>query len=93
MVLEQPGRGAPADRGCPQPRDATVTVGDAGAGRFSVLSFREERLSAVESLGRPADHLAARRLRAGDRLPSPQDAAAPDFQLKRFAAEPTPATT
>ena len=75
------------------PDDLTMTIGDVGAGRFSVLSFRGNRLSAVESLSRPADHLAARRLLAGTRLPSPQDAAAPEFQLKRFAAEPATATT
>ena len=73
--------------------DATVTVGEVDAGRFSVLSFCGERLTAVESMGRPADHLAARRLLAGLRLPTPHDAAAPEFLLKRFAADPTPATT
>jgi 3-phenylpropionate/trans-cinnamate dioxygenase ferredoxin reductase component len=72
------------------PEDATVTIGDVDAGKFSVLSFREGRLTCVESLNRPADHLAARRLLAGDRLPTPGDVAAPDFQLKKFAAGLTP---
>ena len=72
------------------PEDATVTIGDVEAGKFSVLSFRGGRLTCVESLNRPADHLAARRLLAGDRLPTPGDVAAPDFQLKKFAAGLTP---
>ncbi len=72
------------------PDDPTVTIGDVEAGKFSVLSFRDDRLTCVESLNRPADHLAARRLLAGDRLPTPGDVAAPDFQLKKFAAGLTP---
>ena len=40
----------------------TVVVGDRAAGKFSVLSFRDDVLIAVESVNRPADHIAARRL-------------------------------
>ena len=74
------------------PGDVSMTVGDVGGGRFSVLSFRDGRLTCVESLNRPADHLAARRLLGGDRLPTPGEAAEPDFQLKKFAAGLTPVT-
>jgi 3-phenylpropionate/trans-cinnamate dioxygenase ferredoxin reductase component len=46
---------------------ASVVIGDPSAGKFSVLRFAGERLVCVESIGRPADHLAARRLlAAGD---------------------------
>jgi 3-phenylpropionate/trans-cinnamate dioxygenase ferredoxin reductase subunit len=72
------------------PDDPTVTIGAVEAGKFSVLSFRDDRLTCVESLNRPADHLAARRLLAGDRRPGPGDVTAPDFQLKKFAADLSP---
>lgn len=65
--------------------DGAVTVGSPEQGSFSVLCFRKERLVAVESVNRPMDHMAARRLLArGARLPSPADAAIPDFELKAW---------
>ena len=68
------------------PDDVSVTVGDVASGKFSVFCFRDGRLRCVESMNRPADHLAARRLLDGDRLPTPSEVAEPDFQLKKFAA-------
>lgn len=44
--------------------DLTETVGDPDTGRFSVYCFAAGRLLGVESVNRPADHLAARRLLA-----------------------------
>jgi 3-phenylpropionate/trans-cinnamate dioxygenase ferredoxin reductase subunit len=49
---------------------------------FSVLLFRDEALIAVESVNRPADHMAARRLLAGGIPLSRWEAAAADFTLK-----------
>ncbi|MFW0796286.1 FAD-dependent oxidoreductase [Gordonia sp. CPCC 205515] len=42
----------------------TVVVGDRSAGKFSALGFANGRLVSVESVGAPADHLAARKLLA-----------------------------
>ncbi len=75
------------------PADATVTLGDVDAGKFSVLSFRDGLMTCVESLNRPADHLAARRLLGADRRPTPEDVSAPDFRLKTFAAGLVPLPT
>ncbi|GAA5161380.1 MULTISPECIES: NAD(P)/FAD-dependent oxidoreductase [Amycolatopsis] len=72
--------------GLAQAADTAVVSGDVASGRFSVLRFREERLVAVESVNRPADHLAARRLLAAGGSLSPADAAAPSFSLKEFEA-------
>lgn len=65
------------------PDDAGV-VRRTGAG-FSMFRFRDGRLSAVESVDRPADHMAARRLIAAGRSPSPEQAADPGFDLKALA--------
>lgn len=63
---------------------AEIVCGDLAQGSFSVLCFAEGRLCCVESVNRPADHMAARRLLAA-RVPLPlHDAAAPDFDLKAW---------
>nr|WP_243639200.1 FAD/NAD(P)-binding oxidoreductase [Streptacidiphilus pinicola] len=60
--------------------DAEVYVVDS-PDAFSVLLFRGDELLAVESVNRPADHLAARRL-LDNRIPlSRRDATAADFSL------------
>jgi 3-phenylpropionate/trans-cinnamate dioxygenase ferredoxin reductase component len=41
--------------------DRTVMRGDPATGRFSVFCYRGDRLLGVESVNRPADHMAARR--------------------------------
>ncbi|MFS3128582.1 NAD(P)/FAD-dependent oxidoreductase [Nocardioides sp. Bht2] len=64
--------------------ETRVVVGSPPTGRFSVLRFEGDRLVAVDSVNRPADHLAARRVLAGPRRPSPESARAPGFDLKRF---------
>lgn len=72
--------------------DRTHPLGGPGTGRFSVLLFRAERLIAVESVNRPGDHAAARRLLASGRTVTARDATAPGFDLKgavRTAAEST----
>jgi 3-phenylpropionate/trans-cinnamate dioxygenase ferredoxin reductase subunit len=66
--------------------DEVVVCGDPQAGRFSVLCFRAGRLCGVESVGRPGDHVAARRLLASsDPGLTPAAAAAADFDLKTYA--------
>jgi 3-phenylpropionate/trans-cinnamate dioxygenase ferredoxin reductase subunit len=42
--------------------DDAVLRGDVSQGKFSVLRFRGERLTAVESINNAADHMAARKL-------------------------------
>ncbi|WP_410621818.1 NAD(P)/FAD-dependent oxidoreductase [Amycolatopsis sp. cmx-8-4] len=62
--------------------DRTVVAGDREAGKFSVLSFSGDVLIAVESVNRPADHIAARRLFAADPHPAYADLEASGFDLK-----------
>jgi 3-phenylpropionate/trans-cinnamate dioxygenase ferredoxin reductase component len=59
-----------------------------GAGRFSVCGFRRGRLVAVESVNKPADHIAAWRLLAAGQSPEPGQVADSAFSLKSFATEP-----
>ncbi|WP_406178849.1 NAD(P)/FAD-dependent oxidoreductase [Streptomyces canus] len=68
--------------GLGQGHDAELVVGEPDSGSFSVLLFRDDRLIAVESVGRPADHMAARRLLAGGIPLVRWEAAAADFTLK-----------
>lgn len=60
-----------------------VAVG--GGPGFSVYRFEGGLLRAVESVGRPGDHLAARRVLATRRRPTPADVREPGFSLKTFA--------
>jgi 3-phenylpropionate/trans-cinnamate dioxygenase ferredoxin reductase subunit len=64
--------------------DSAVLRGDPASGAFSVFCFKGERLLACESVNRPADHMAARRmLQAG--LPiTPEQAADEQVSLKTF---------
>ncbi|MEV6872602.1 FAD-dependent oxidoreductase [Amycolatopsis sp. NPDC051128] len=62
--------------------DRTVVAGDPAAGKFSVLSFRDDVLIAVESVNRPADHIAARRLFTADPKPAYADLEASAFDLR-----------
>jgi 3-phenylpropionate/trans-cinnamate dioxygenase ferredoxin reductase subunit len=68
--------------GVRRPGDSAVVNGDVAGGRFSVLCYREGRLVAVESLNKPADHVAARRVLATDVWPTAEQVADPDFSLK-----------
>lgn len=47
--------------GLAHPDDRSEIEGDPGSGRFSVLRFRGDQLSAVESLNDPAAHMRARK--------------------------------
>lgn len=59
-----------------------VILGEPGTGRFSVCSFRHGELVCVESVNRPADHVAARRLLAEGEGITKAEVAAPSFALK-----------
>ena len=66
MVLERPGELKLQIAGITAGHDAAVVRGDPESGSFSVFCFRDGRLIGVESVNRPADHIVARRLLAGD---------------------------
>jgi 3-phenylpropionate/trans-cinnamate dioxygenase ferredoxin reductase component len=66
--------------------DAAVVRGDPESGSFSVFCFAGGRLLGVESINRPADHIVARRLLAGDPCLAPEQAADESFDLKAHAA-------
>ncbi|WP_134730005.1 NAD(P)/FAD-dependent oxidoreductase [Amycolatopsis nivea] len=71
------------------PDRETETVRLAGDDAFSVLHFHRGRLVAVESVNRPVDHVAARRLLAGEARLSPDDARDPQFRLSDAVAART----
>lgn len=67
--------------------DHRLLLGDPTSGSFSVLRFATDRLVAVDSVNRPADHMAARKILDGERRPSPADAARTGFALRAFFAD------
>lgn len=66
--------------------DELLVAGDQQQGRFSLLAFRDERLVAVESVNRPADHMAARRILA-NQIPVSIADCHPEVNLKELARE------
>jgi len=68
--------------GLPAGHDQMVVRGEPESGKFSVFYFRQGRLCAVDSVNRPADHLAARKLIASGAPVNPQQAADESFSLK-----------
>ncbi|GAA1022378.1 pyridine nucleotide-disulfide oxidoreductase [Acrocarpospora pleiomorpha] len=65
--------------------DELQVVGDPGSGRFSVLAFHAGRLAAVESVNRPADHMAARRILSTGVVVTRAAAQLPGFALRDVA--------
>ena len=69
--------------------DETVTTGDVEARNFSVMCFSEGRFVGAESVNRPGDHMAARRLlapSAPDRFRlTREQLLRPDFDLRAYA--------
>jgi 3-phenylpropionate/trans-cinnamate dioxygenase ferredoxin reductase subunit len=62
-----------------------VTRGEPESRKFSLFYFRDGRLSAVDSVNRPGDHLAGRKLiGAGSRI-TPEQAADPSADLKALS--------
>ena len=68
--------------GLPTGFDQVVTRGDPETRKFSVFYFRGGRLLAVDSVNRPVDHLAARKLIGARSTLSPDQAADESFDLK-----------
>ena len=68
--------------GLSQNYDRTVTRGDVGQQKFSVFYFRDDRLIAVDSVNRPADHMIARRLLSAKVPMTPDQAADASVDLR-----------
>jgi 3-phenylpropionate/trans-cinnamate dioxygenase ferredoxin reductase subunit len=64
--------------------DTAVLRGDPATGSYSVFCFAGTRLLGVESVHRPADHLLARALLAGDHSLTPDVVADPDADLAGY---------
>ena len=70
--------------GLPHGADQTVVRGDPAAERFSLLSYRDGLLIAIESVGSPTDYLAVKRaLEKGMTIPA-DSAADSSVPLKRL---------
>jgi 3-phenylpropionate/trans-cinnamate dioxygenase ferredoxin reductase component len=73
--------------GLPAGYDRVAVRGQPEDGKFSAFYFRGGRLCAVDSINRPADHMAARRLIAIGASITPEQAADENVDLKAAAAE------
>jgi 3-phenylpropionate/trans-cinnamate dioxygenase ferredoxin reductase component len=62
--------------------DRTVVRGSIESGKFSVFYFRGGRLCSVDSVNRPADHMAARKLLAAGTELTPEQAADESVSIK-----------
>lgn len=71
--------------GLSMPHDHAVLRGDPASGTFSVFCFRDGKLTGVESVNKPADHMIARRLIAAGSPLTPAEAADVSFDLKTLA--------
>jgi 3-phenylpropionate/trans-cinnamate dioxygenase ferredoxin reductase component len=65
--------------------DRHVLRGDAESGQFSVFCYRGDELLGVESVNKPADHAAARRLLGAGRQVTPEQAADQSYDLRAAA--------
>ena len=61
--------------------DEAVLRGDQAGNLFSVFCFRDGRLLGIESINRPAEHMAGRKLLAGTCTLTPAQAADEEFDL------------
>ena len=68
--------------GLTQGYDDTVTLGDVSASRFSVLYFRGGGLIGIDSVNKPADHIAGRKLFGAGRTVPLATARVPGFELR-----------
>ncbi len=71
--------------------DQTVLLGSADSRQLAVMCFRGGRLLAVETANRTVDHMAARKLLLRAPTLTPEEAAAPGFDLKAYEAATRPA--
>jgi 3-phenylpropionate/trans-cinnamate dioxygenase ferredoxin reductase subunit len=74
--------------GLPAGFDRVVTRGNPETRKFSVFYFRGGKLCAVDSVNRPADHLAARKLIGARSALSPDQASDESFDLKGIVPLP-----
>jgi 3-phenylpropionate/trans-cinnamate dioxygenase ferredoxin reductase subunit len=68
--------------GLPGGHDHTVIRGEPESGKFSVFYFRRGKLCAVDSVNRPADHMAARKLIGSGTKLTPAEAADESVNLR-----------
>jgi 3-phenylpropionate/trans-cinnamate dioxygenase ferredoxin reductase subunit len=68
--------------GLSQGCDRAVTRGATESHKFSVLYFKQNRLVAIDSINRPADHMAGRKLLAAGTSLTPEQAADLSVDLK-----------
>lgn len=61
-----------------------LRIGAPEAPQFSVACFQGERCVGVESVNKAGDHIAARKLLAAGRSPTPEQVATPGFDLRKF---------
>jgi 3-phenylpropionate/trans-cinnamate dioxygenase ferredoxin reductase subunit len=66
--------------------DQIVARGSAESRKLSVFYFKQGRLSAIDSINRPLDHMIGRKLIAAGTLLTPEQAAQESFDLKALAA-------
>lgn len=71
--------------GLSMPYDDAVLRGDPATNAFSVFCFRDGKLTGVESVNKPADHMIARRLIGSGVALTPAEAADLAFDLKARA--------
>jgi 3-phenylpropionate/trans-cinnamate dioxygenase ferredoxin reductase subunit len=64
--------------------DKVVLRGTPASRKFSAFYFRSDRLLAVDSVNRFADHIAARKLLAAGTALTPEQAADESFDLKKI---------
>jgi 3-phenylpropionate/trans-cinnamate dioxygenase ferredoxin reductase component len=65
--------------------DEIVVRGTLKSGNFSVFCFNRGNFIGAESINKPTDHMAARRMLAANSPITPRQAADVDFDLKSFA--------
>lgn len=65
--------------------DSLVTRGDPASGAFSVFAFRTGQLLGVESVNKPGDHMAARKILSGGLTITPTEAADLTIEMKALA--------
>jgi len=68
--------------GLPMGHNHVVIRGQPESGKFSVFYFRDGQLCAVDSVNKPADHMAARKLIASGVAITPEQAADEDTNLR-----------
>jgi 3-phenylpropionate/trans-cinnamate dioxygenase ferredoxin reductase subunit len=69
--------------------DREVVRGEPAGGKFSVFYFKDGRLIAIDSVNRPSDHMAGRKLLSGGTSLTPEEAADEGYDLKAAAGGTT----